>query len=190
MHPTLKARALDLVLVVGEVAPAALAHPAPLPPAVVGSGLPNARWRCTCLIWVGQHTCRARARGPAMALYGLAAQVVSVLVAPVLLRRTISSANRSALSLIRGAAEEGSGASGSAEAVPVCYHLRTESTLAWWAAFLGDAEAIHAPGSGRAPVPAGEPRYVFHDMHSRHYWGRYNATRGTIVYPAGAFKTS
>ena len=56
----------------------------------------------------------------------------------------------------------------------------------WWAAFLGDADEVHAPGSGRTPVPAAEAHYIFHDIHSRHYWGRYNTARRSIVYPNGA----
>jgi len=78
----------------------------------------------------------------------------------------------------------------------------TESTYSWWAAFLGNATVVHAParpvgvrfsrararrgaasqGSGVVPVPAREPRYVFHDAKARRYWGAYNATARALVY--------
>ena len=60
----------------------------------------------------------------------------------------------------------------------------TESTYSWWAAFLGAADVVHAPGSGVVPVPAREPRYVFHDAKARTYWGAYNDTARALVYTA------
>ena len=53
-------------------------------------------------------------------------------------------------------------------------------------AFLGsrtDATEIHAPGVGIVPVPAGDPRYIFHDIASRRYWGRWDAAAREIRYP-------
>ena len=55
------------------------------------------------------------------------AVVVSVIVSPVLLRITIKRSNRTAMSLI----QEQEAAEGRTDEVPVCYHLRTESHLAW-----------------------------------------------------------
>lgn len=59
----------------------------------------------------------------------------------------------------------------------------TESTYSWWAAYVGDAREIHAPGVGTVPVPAGEPRYVFHDIAGKRYWGRWDAGARQITYP-------
>lgn len=58
----------------------------------------------------------------------------------------------------------------------------TESTYSWWAAFLGTATAVHAPGAGVVPVPVLEPRYTFHDPKGRKYWGTYDAAARGIVY--------
>ena len=58
-----------------------------------------------------------------------------------------------------------------------------ESTYSWWAAYVGAATEIHAPGVGIVPVPADEPRYVFHDIASRKYWGRWDAAAREIRYP-------
>ena len=59
----------------------------------------------------------------------------------------------------------------------------TESTYSWWAAYVGAATEIHAPGVGIVPVPAGDPRYVFHDIASRRYWGRWDPAAREIRYP-------
>jgi len=48
---------------------------------------------------------------------------------------------------------------------------------------IGQATEVHAPGVGTVPVPAGEPRYVFHDIASRRYWGRWDAAARAIRYP-------
>ena len=58
----------------------------------------------------------------------------------------------------------------------------TESTYSWWAAYVGQATEIHAPGVGIVPVPADEHRYVFHDIASRRYWGRWDAAAREIRY--------
>ena len=58
-----------------------------------------------------------------------------------------------------------------------------ESTYSWWAAYVGAATEIHAPGVGIVPVPADETRYVFHDIASRKYWGRWDASARAIRYP-------
>ena len=42
---------------------------------------------------------------------------------------------------------------------------------------------VHAPGVGTVPVPADEHRYVFHDIASRKYWGRWDAAAREIRYP-------
>ena len=59
----------------------------------------------------------------------------------------------------------------------------TESTYSWWAAYVGAATEVHAPGVGTVPVPADEHRYVFHDIASRRYWGRWDAAAREIRYP-------
>ena len=59
----------------------------------------------------------------------------------------------------------------------------TESTYSWWAAYVGAATEVHAPGVGTVPVPADEHRYVFHDIASRKYWGRWDAAAREIRYP-------
>ena len=59
----------------------------------------------------------------------------------------------------------------------------TESTYSWWAAYVGQATEIHAPGVGIVPVPADDPRYVFHDIVSRKYWGRWDPAARAIRYP-------
>ena len=59
----------------------------------------------------------------------------------------------------------------------------TESTYSWWAAYVGQATDVHAPGVGTVPVPADEHRYVFHDIASRRYWGRWDAAAREIRYP-------
>ena len=48
---------------------------------------------------------------------------------------------------------------------------------------VGQASEIHAPGVGIVPVPAGDPRYIFHDIASRRYWGRWDAAAREIRYP-------
>lgn len=58
----------------------------------------------------------------------------------------------------------------------------TESTYSWWAAFLGQAHEVHAPGSGVVPVPYQERHYVFHDINDHRYWGRYNTSAKAVVY--------
>ena len=47
----------------------------------------------------------------------------------------------------------------------------------------GAATEVHAPGVGIVPVPADEHRYVFHDIVSRKYWGRWDAAAREIRYP-------
>ena len=59
----------------------------------------------------------------------------------------------------------------------------TESTYSWWAAYVGAATEVHAPGVGTVPVPADERRYVFHDIASRRYWGRWDPAAREIRYP-------
>ena len=73
---------------------------------------------------------------------------------------------------------------------PLCSYLAratrlvvTESTYSWWAAYVGAATEVHAPGVGTVPVPADEHRYVFHDIASRKYWGRWDPAAREIRYP-------
>lgn len=50
----------------------------------------------------------------------------------------------------------------------------SESTFSWWAAALSNATQVHAPGLKAAIAPAwDDPRYVFHDVHTKRYWGTY-----------------
>ena len=63
----------------------------------------------------------------------------------------------------------------------ICRRGRTG--YSWWAAYVGQATEIHAPGVGTVPVPADEHRYVFHDIASRKYWGRWDAAAREIRYP-------
>ena len=58
----------------------------------------------------------------------------------------------------------------------------TESTFSFWAAFLGRADEIHAPGASILPIPLAEPGYVFHDVKSERYWGRWNGTKRNVDY--------
>ena len=58
-----------------------------------------------------------------------------------------------------------------------------ESTFSWWAAVLSNATEIHAPGSGVVPVAWDDPRFVFHDIGQKRYWGRFKQhQRGTMHY--------
>jgi len=50
----------------------------------------------------------------------------------------------------------------------------------------GAADEVHAPGMGVVPIPVSEPRYVFHDIHNKRYWGRFERGQNKVVYTPGA----
>uniref|UniRef100_A0A7S3JMN3 Glycosyl transferase family 11 n=1 Tax=Aureoumbra lagunensis TaxID=44058 RepID=A0A7S3JMN3_9STRA len=57
-----------------------------------------------------------------------------------------------------------------------------ESTFSWWAAILSNATEIHAPASGMVPVAIDDPRFVFHDIVKRRYFGKPDIDHTTIAY--------
>ena len=57
-----------------------------------------------------------------------------------------------------------------------------ESTFSWWAALLSNATEIHAPGTGVVPVAWDDPRFVFHDIGHRRFFGRLDPSASGIHY--------
>lgn len=55
-----------------------------------------------------------------------------------------------------------------------------ESTFSWWAAALSNATDIHAPALSTIVPAWDDPRYVFHDLTSLSYWGKFQNDR--IIY--------
>ena len=101
-------------------------------------------------------------------------------------RSSIASSSRARLEALRPTRFDGGVSAAKVHLLPGgpsahLYAARTPSL--WWAAYVGAATEVHAPGVGTVPVPADEHRYVFHDIASRKYWGRWDAAAREIRYP-------